>query len=180
MNRFLTVAFFSSLAVPVFAQTFTPTDGNSKVKFVIRNFGISTGGTFEGLQGTINFDSNNPATASFEVSVDVSTVDTDIEPRDNHLRRAEYFDAKTHPKIIFKSTRITKTNKEGYLYMFGIITIKGVAKEVKFPFKATLKDGGLLFEGEFKLNRRDFGVGRRSLSLSDELNVELSIFAKKS
>lgn len=180
MKRFLTVALFSSLSVPFFAQTYTPTDAKSKVKFVIRNFGISTAGTFEGLQGTVNFDPGNPATASFEVSIDAGTVDTDIEARDNHLRRAEYFDVKTYPKIIFKSTRITKTNKEGYLYMFGTITIKGVTKEVKFPFKATPKDEGLLFEGEFKLNRRDFGVGRRSLSLSDELNVELSVFAKKS
>ena len=178
MKRLLIVALFCSLSVPFFAQTYTPTDGNSKVKFVIRNFGINTGGTFEGLQGTINFDPNNPTTGSFEVSVDASTVDTDIEARDNHLRRAEYFDVKTFPKIIFKSTRITKTNKENYLYMFGTITIKGVAKELKFPFKATPKDGGFLFEGEFNLNRRDFGVGGRSLSLSDELNVELSIFAK--
>lgn len=179
MKRFPIVALFCFLSIPFFAQTFTPTDRNSKVKFVIRNFGINTGGTFEGLQGTINFDPNSPTTASFEVNVDASTVDTDIEARDNHLRRSEYFDVKTYPKIIFKSTRVTKTNKEGYLYMFGTITIKGVAKELKFPFKATPKDGGFLFEGEFNLNRRDFGVGGRSLSLSDELNVELSVFAKK-
>ena len=180
MKRFLTVALFSSLSIPFFAQSYTATDANSKVKFVIRNFGINTGGTFEGLQGAINFDPNSPLTASFDVTVDASTVDTDIEARDNHLRRAEYFDVKTYPKIHFKSTRITKTNKEGYLYMFGTVTIKGVAKEVKFPFKATPKDGGFLFEGEFNLNRRDFGVGGRSLSLSDELNVDLSVFAKKS
>jgi len=38
----------------------------------------------------------------------------------------------------------------------------------------------ILFEGEFKLNRLDFGVGGKSFSMSDELNVELSILAKKS
>ena len=63
--------------------------------------------------------------------------------------------------------------------MFGNITIKGVTKEIKFPFTFTAKDGGYLFEGEFKINRRDFGVGGKSFSISDELSVELSVFAKK-
>jgi polyisoprenoid-binding protein YceI len=64
--------------------------------------------------------------------------------------------------------------------MFGVITIKNISKEISFPFKQTSKDGGILFDGEFKLNRLDFGVGGKSFSMSDELNVELSIFAKKS
>ena len=72
------------------------------------------------------------------------------------------------------------TNKEGYLYMFGVITIKNISKEISFPFKQTSKDGGILLEGEFKLNRKDFGVGGNSFSMSDEVNLELSVFAKKS
>src|SRR5688500_13789016 len=178
MKRFSIVALFCFLSVPFFAQTYTPNDGKSKVKFVIRNFGINTAGTFEGLQGTINFDPGNPTMSSFEVSVDASTVDTDIEARDNHLRRAEYFDVKAFPKIIFKSTRITKTNKENYLYIFVTITIKAVVKDMKFLFKATPMVGFFIYEREFNLNFMDYGVGVRRLSLSDELNVELSVFAK--
>ena len=166
--------------VTAFGQNYTPTDAGSKVRFVIKNFGINTGGTFEGLTGTIIFDHANLANASFNVSVDAKTVDTDVEARDNHLRKEEYFDVEKYPKLSFRSTKITTTNKEGYLYMFGIITIKNTSKEISFPFKQTIKDDGILFEGEFKLNRLDFGVGGKSFSMSDELNVELSIFAKKS
>jgi len=166
--------------VTAFGQNYTPTDAGSKVRFVIKNFGINTGGTFEGLTGTIIFDPANLANASFNVSVDAKTVDTDVEARDNHLRKEEYFDVEKYPKLSFRSTKITTTNKEGYLYMFGIITIKNTSKEISFPFKQTIKDDGILFEGEFKLNRLDFGVGGKSFSMSDELNVELSIFAKKS
>jgi len=162
-----------------FGQTYTPADAGSKVHFVIKNFGINTGGSFDGLAGSITFDPANLGGASFNVSVDAKSVDTDIEARDNHLRRAEYFDVEKYPKLSFRSTKITTTNKEGYLYMFGVITIKNISKEISFPFKQTSKDGGILFEGEFKLNRRDFGVGGKSFSMSDELNVELSIFAKK-
>ena len=175
---FTTIAIFC--VVTAFGQNYTPTDAGSKVRFVIKNFGINTGGTFEGLAGSVVFDPANLAGASFNVSVDAKTVDTDMEARDNHLRKEEYFDVEKYPKLSFRSTKITTTNKEGYLFMFGVITIKNISKEISFPFKQTSKDGGILFEGEFKLNRRDFGVGGKSFSMSDELNVELSIFAKKS
>ena len=175
---FTAIALFC--VVTAFGQNYTPTDAGSKVRFVIKNFGINTGGTFEGLAGSVVFDPANLAGASFNVSVDAKTVDTDMEARDNHLRKEEYFDVEKYPKLSFRSTKITTTNKEGYLFMFGVITIKNISKEISFPFKQTSKDGGILFEGEFKLNRRDFGVGGKSFSMSDELNVELSIFAKKS
>ena len=160
------------------AQTYSPVNNGSRVHFVINNFGIATGGNFSGLSGSIKFDPNNFAASDFDVSVDANTVDTDIESRDNHLRKAEYLDVKTYPRLLFKSTKVTKTNKDGYFYMFGTFTIKGVTKEIKFPFTATAKDGGYLFEGSFKLNRRDFGVGGKSISLSDDLTVSLSVFAK--
>lgn len=166
------------ISLAAISQNLTPTDNGSKVKFVINNFGIATGGTFEGLGGSITFDPNDLGSARFSVTVDAKTVDTDIEARDNHLRKAEYFDVAKYPTLTFTSTKVTKTNSSNYLYMFGNITIKGVTKQVKFPFKATQKDGGYLFEGSFELNRRDFGVGGSSLSLSDDLKVNLSIFAK--
>ena len=175
---FTAIALFC--IVTAFGQNYTPTDAGSKVRFVIKNFGINTGGTFEGLAGTIVFDPANLAGASFNVSLDAKSVNTDMEARDNHLRKEEYFDVEKYPKLSFRSTKITTTNKEGYLFMFGVITIKNISKEISFPFKQTSKDGGILFEGEFKLNRLDFGVGGKSFSMSDELNVELSIFAKKS
>jgi polyisoprenoid-binding protein YceI len=161
-----------------FSQAYTPSDNGSRVHFVIKNFGIGTGGDFKGLAGTIKYDPNNPTAAEFNVSVDASSVNTDIESRDRDLRKSEYFDVKNFPRLSFKSTKITKTNKQGYLYMFGDMTIKGVTKSIKFPFTATAKDGGYLFEGSFKLNRRDFGVGSSSISLADELTVSLSVFAR--
>ena len=177
-NVFTAIALFC--VVTAFGQNYTPTDAGSKVRFVIENFGINTGGTFEGLAGSVVFNPANLAGASFNVSVDAKSVDTDMEARDNHLRKEEYFDVEKYPKLSFRSTKITTTNKEGYLFMFGVITIKNISKEISFPFKQTSKDDGILFEGEFKLNRRDFGVGGKSFSMSDELNVELSIFGKKS
>jgi polyisoprenoid-binding protein YceI len=179
MKASILSALILLFSIQIFAQTsYSPKDDGSKVHFVIKNFGVNTGGDFNGLSGAIKFDPNNPATADFDVSVDVSTIDTDIESRDRDMKKEQYFDVKNYPKMTFKSTKVTKTNKADYLYMYGNITIKGVTKEIKFPFKATAKDGGYLFEGNFKLNRRDFGVGGSSMSLSDELTVSLAVLAK--
>jgi len=180
MHKKILIALFLLNSFVVFGQSYTPTDAGSKVKFIIKNFGINTGGTFEGLSGTITFDPAQIANASFNVSVDAKTVDTDMEGRDNHLRKAEFFDVENYPKLSFRSTKIATTNKPDYLYMYGVLTIKNVSKEISFPFTQKTQGDGILFEGEFKLNRRDFGVGGKSFSMADELTVELSIFAKKS
>jgi polyisoprenoid-binding protein YceI len=162
------------------AQTvYTPVDAGSKVHFVIKNFGIRIGGDFTGLQGTIKFDPANLSAGSFAVTVDANTIDTDNKTRDGHLRKSEYLDVAKYKTIHFASTRITKSTTAGRYYMFGNLTIKGVTKPAEFGFSATPKDNGYLFEGEFEINRRDFGVGGSSMSMADKLKLSLSVFAKK-
>lgn len=155
-----------------------PIDGSSKVRFVIKNFGIKTNGNLTGLKGTIKFLPANLAASVFDVTVDAATIDTDNEGRDEHLRKEEYFHVATHKTIQFKSTKITLSSAAGRYYVFGNLTIKGVTKPVEFGFNAIPKDGGYFFTGEFKINRRDFGVGESSVTLSDNLTVSLSILAK--
>ena len=163
-----------------FAQlSLRPVDEGSKVHFVIKNFGIKTGGDFTGLNGSIKFAPANLAICSFDVSVDANSINTDNESRDGHLRKAEYFDVATYKTINFKSTKITLSSVAGRYYVFGELTVKGVTKPVEFGFGVTPKDGGYVFDGEFIINRRDFGVGGSSISMSDNLTVSLSVFAKK-
>jgi polyisoprenoid-binding protein YceI len=159
-------------------RVLSPIDGSSKVHFVIKNFGIKTGGDFKGLKGTIKFFPANLPACAFDVSVDAATIDTDNESRDEHLRKDEYFDVAKYKTIEFKSTKVTLSSTKGRYYVFGNLTIKGVTKPVEFGFGATPQDGGYVFDGEFKINRRDFGVGGSSVSMSDNLTVSLSVLAK--
>ena len=171
---------FSGCINGLMAQAmFTPVDEGSRVHFVIKNFGIKTGGDFTGLKGTIKFDPVNFGSSVFDVSVDANTIDTDNSSRDGHLRKSEYFDVAKFKTINFKSTRVVKSTVAGRFYVFGELTIKGVTKPVEFGFGATPKDGGFVFDGEFGINRRNFGVGGSSISMSDNLTVSLSVFAKK-
>jgi polyisoprenoid-binding protein YceI len=160
------------------AQNYTPVDSSSSVKFKVKNLGFNVGGSFSGLQGTITFDPNNHSACKFEVTIDAKTVNTRIDMRDNHLRNEDYFDVKNHPSIRMVSTRITPSTKSGTLYFFGNLTIKNTTKEISFPFSATQQNGGYVFNGEFKMNRRDFSVGGGS-TISDNLTVTLEVATRK-
>jgi polyisoprenoid-binding protein YceI len=177
MKTLLLISAFLFISGKGSTQTFHPTDAGSKVHFVIRNFGIKTGGDFTGLKGNIVFNPNELANSTFDVTADATTVDTDNNMRDNHLRKSDFFDVEKYPQIRFVSTRITTSTNAGRFYIFGNLTIKGVTKAVEFGFSATPSANGYLFKGEFTINRRDFGVGGNSFSLSDNVTVSLSVTA---
>jgi polyisoprenoid-binding protein YceI len=170
---FLTLLFGHSSA-----QIFLPVDEGSSVKFSIKNFGFSTSGRFTGVKGKIQFDANNTTAAGFSVTIDAGSVNTDNSTRDKHLRKEDYFDAAKYPLISFGSTNVTR-DAAGKFLITGNLTIKGVTKQISFPFTAVAQNNGYLFSGSFTINRRDFGVGGNSMVLADNLQVSLNVFAKK-
>jgi polyisoprenoid-binding protein YceI len=172
--------FFLLTTTIVMAQNYTPVDNGSKVHFVIKNFGINTGGDLSGLKGEIIFLPDNPSTSKFDVTVSASTIDTDNEMRDKNLVSDEYFDAGKFPVLTLTSTKIEKTNKtaQGYYYFTGNLTIKGITKTISFPFQAKKVNEDYLFTGNFEIDRTDFGVGEKNIVLSNKVSVTLSVTAK--
>lgn len=179
MKNFTTFLLLLLACIPALAQNLIPDAEKSEVKFTIKNFGINTGGDFKGLKGNIVFDAAKPAESSFDVSIEAATVNTDVTARDNHLRKSEYFDVANHPRITFKTDKVTASGKSGTYTAIGKLTIKGTTKDISFPFTATTTSDGITFTGSFEINRRDYGVGGNSLVLSDNVKVELTVYAKK-
>jgi polyisoprenoid-binding protein YceI len=161
------------------AQTLQPQADRSKIKFSIKNFGLKTNGNFAGLVGTIQFSFADPSTAKFLVSVDAATIETGIGSRDNHLKKADYFDVAHFPRISIQSTNVKPGAAKNQYVLTGQLTIKSRTLPITIPFQALQEKEGILFTGEFRLNRLDFGVGSSSVSLSDFVDVQLSIFAKQ-
>jgi len=168
-----------SLTQICYSQNFIPSDAGSKVHFVINNFGFKVGGDFTGLKGAIVFNPQSLSSSSFRVSVNSASINTGNSTRDGHLRKPEYFDVSKYPMISFVSNKITKSSIAGRYYVFGNLTIKGITKPVEFGFSGTPSPTGYVFSGEFEINRRDFGVGGSSMSMSDHLKVVLEVAANK-
>jgi len=169
------VALVWAMALQAAAQVH-PVEDKSTVKFEIKNFGVNTGGDFKGLQGTIAWDLTAPEKCVFDVSVDAATVNTDMDSRDNHLRKEEYFDVEKYPKIVFKSDKVTQSGNSFTVY--GKLSIKGTTKDISIPFTVTAKDGGYLFAGSFHINRKDYKIGGNSMVLGDNVTISLSVFAQ--
>lgn len=178
MQKILLVALFSWMSLGVISQTYTPVDKGSSINFTIKNLGIAVTGKFTGLTGTIQFNPTDLSVSSFSVSVNAETVNTDIKARDNHLKKEDYFHVERFPRISFISRKIELISA-GQYNISGILEIKGIKKEISFPFTTIPSVDGLVFKGGFRINRRDFKVGGKSLILSDNLTVNLSVFAQK-
>jgi polyisoprenoid-binding protein YceI len=166
------------MALPVRGQKLAPVDSASTIQFKIKNLGFNTTGTFSGITGTIQFDPNNLAGCHFDVQLPANTVNTGVDMRDDHLREEGYLHVKMYPQISFVSVKVTQSNRKGTLFVFGKLTLKGVTKDISFPFTAEAVPDGYLLSGTFKLNRRDYNVGGGS-TLGNELTVMLKVVAKK-
>ncbi|MES2330600.1 MAG: YceI family protein [Bacteroidota bacterium] len=164
----------------LYGQHYQLVENASSVKISVRNAGMEIEGKLTGLDGEIFFNQADLKSSSFSVSVDANTINTGIDVRDKNLRGDEYLDTKKFPRISFVSKQIIAGNKPNTYSVKGTITIKGISKDIMFPFTAVAKNDGLLFTGEFKVYRLDFKIGVGSLVISDNMIVSLSVFTKKS
>jgi polyisoprenoid-binding protein YceI len=173
---FLTV--MSCAAITLKAQNFVPVETGSTVKFVIGNLGFDVSGGLKGLAGVIVFDEKNLQAASFNVTVNSNTINTDNGTRDKHLKGPDYFNAEKFPLIKITSVKIARSVTPGYYVMFARLTIKDKTQDISFPFTAAAEVTGYRFKGKFKIKRRDFGVGGKN-TISNELTVNLDVLAKQ-
>jgi polyisoprenoid-binding protein YceI len=150
----------------------------SKITFQIKNLGINTGGGFGGLQANIQFDTANLPASTIEATVDVNSINTENETRDEHLRSDEYFDAAKFPKITMKSVSFKHKSGNNYTGQFNV-TMKNRIKVFEVPFTYITTSNVASFKGNFKLNRIDFGVGEKSLVLSNDVTVFIEVDTAK-
>jgi len=181
MKAILSLVFLVAGLCTVNSQQYKPVDEKSEIKFTVKNFGINTSGSLNGLKGAITFNTADLPSSSFNVSADINTVNTGMESRDSHLKKEEYFDAEKFPTISFVSKNITK-DQNGYIVTGGL-TIKGITKTISFPFTVQntvqSQDEGIIFIGSFSINRKDFDIGGSSAVLGNNVDVSLKVVAVK-
>ena len=143
-----------------------------KVKIGFDVVGDVDGGSISGFNGTILFNPTDLSRSSFDVSMDVTTIQTGDSKRDGHLQAEKYFNSEKYPKLTFKSKEIEKGEKEGTFLTTGDLTIKGITKEVIIPF--TFEDN--TFKGKYKIHRADFGLRKTKGDKEDVIiNIEVPV-----
>jgi len=176
---------------PIPAGDFKIDPAHSIIGFAVRHLEINwVEGRFKDFEGTVHYDDKDVTKSSVEFTAKVESVDTGIAPRDKHLRTADFFEVEKYPTLTFKSTRVERKGKDGYV-LHGDLTLKGVTKPVQLPFNVAgaVKDpwGNTRFgvQAETKINRRDFGISYGNalaaggFDVGNEVRITLQLEAVK-
>lgn len=128
---FLAVAF---ITIGSFAQTNWKIDSaHSSLNFDIAHSGISfVNGKFTDYTGEVTTYGEELDEATINFTVQIASINTNVEMRDNHLKSADFFDVETYPTMTFESTKILATGKPDLYLLHGKLTIKDVTKDVIF------------------------------------------------
>ena len=146
-------------------------------------------GRFTDFAGSFTLDGENPANSSAQLTVLLTSVDTQNDDRDNHLRSAEFFDVESFPEMTFISTGVEAKGND--FVVTGQLSVHGVTKSVpvKFELVGISQDPWgntrIGFEGEAEINRRDFGLewnvalDTGGVLVSENIKINLDVEAVK-
>ena len=178
----------ASVAIPGYlAGTWKADPVHSEIVFSVRHLMLSkVRGRFTGYDVTI-VTGGDPLDSSATATIDLASVDTGHEVRDNHLRSSDFFEVETYPTMSYRSTGISRTD-DGWL-VDGDLTLHGVTRHV--PLAVELNGfrpdpwGGQRagFSATARIDRRDFGIGPTipmdggGFALGDKVSIMIEIQA---
>ena len=150
-------------AQAAWATTYALDKDHTTVAFKIRHLFSKVEGTFNDFEGAFDYVPGHPEQWKAAATIQTASVNTRVEPRDKHLRSADFFDAEHYPTITFKSTEVTDATPTT-AKLHGLLSIHGVEKPVildlemhgegKDPW-GNVRSG---FTATTKVNRKDFGL----------------------
>lgn len=160
----LVLSFLIISAVSLSAATWNFDATHTSVGFEVSHMVISSvDGKFQKFDGSVVTEGNSWENATVNFTIQVNSIDTDNDDRDNHLKSADFFDAEKYPTITFKGKSMKKVDDNEY-ELVGDLTMRGVTKEVTLEVEhnGTITDpygntrAGFSIEGS--LNRFDYGL----------------------
>jgi polyisoprenoid-binding protein YceI len=148
--------------------------------------GTAAAGRFTSYDVTI-VTSEDPRGSSVAATIDLASIGTGSEPRDNHLRSADYFEVGKYPTMSYRFAGIRRTD-DGWV-IDGELTLHGVTRQVPLAvevngFGPDLRGGQRAgFSATAQISRRDFGIDISILidgggvAVGDKVSVSLEIEA---
>lgn len=143
-------------------------------------------GSIRITEATLASSGDDFSNASISIKGDMSTIDTDNDGRDEHLRSPDFFDVGKNPYMSFNSSVFKKVSDTKY-EVTGLLTLKGVSKQITLNVTATNNiqswDSKAIvgFKVTGEINRMDFGIAKDSpgAMLSEEAQIKANVIFVK-
>ena len=160
---------------------------HSSVLFRAKHMGVAYNyGRFNDFSGNIAVDKTDASKSTVEFQVKTESVDTGNAKRDQHLRSADFFNAKQFPVITFKSTKVAeKAGQENVLEVTGDFNLHGVKKSTTIDVEITGQKkspqvGEIIgFHTTFSIKRSEYGMNYGLESVNDDIQITVSVEAAK-
>lgn len=179
----LTCIALMVLITSVNAQTNWKVDNShSSITFSVSHFAISeVTGHFEAFNIDATTTNEQFEKPMFKVSIDATTINTNQQSRDNHLKSPDFFNVEKHPTITFNSSSFKQLENNKFETK-GNITINGITKAIVFTGKlnGVIKDDR---SGKYKaglkltttIERETFNLGNGMSPIGKEVEVTVNI-----
>jgi polyisoprenoid-binding protein YceI len=149
----------------------------STLEFNFSQAGAQNKGHFKRFSTTLDFAADNLPASRLEVTVEVATLDTGDQERDDTLRDTDLFAAKKFPQARFSAAQILKT-AAGYEAV-GKLTIRDATRDLRIPFtfRTASEQGGNVgyMSGKTTVKRLDYGVGQGDWKATDQVGNEVGV-----
>ncbi|MGI9329526.1 MAG: YceI family protein [Gammaproteobacteria bacterium] len=163
-----------SLSTQAQAELWAPVAADSTLSFTGEQQSAPFEGLFNKFSATFDLDPADPTTARIEAIIDMDSVDTLYDERDEALREAEWFDVERFPEGRFVSQRIQQADS-GYM-ADAFLTLRDTTQPIALQFTLqALPDGRLRFEGQTVVSRLAFGVGSGQWTNTDWVGDAVTI-----
>lgn len=145
------------------------------------------GGAFQGRfrdwQADITFSPDALDRSGVTVTVNLVSIETGDNDRDQTVTEAAWFDVDAHPEAVFETTAFRALDAEGRYEAVGDLTIKGVTREVVLPFTLSIDGDIATVEGGFTLDRTNWDLGTGDWSTEEivgfPVEIEVSLTAER-
>jgi polyisoprenoid-binding protein YceI len=137
---------------------------HSDVSFTVRHMMVSkVRGRFATFSGQI-VTGADPLESSVTATVDLNSIDTNNQQRDDHIRSADFFETEKYPAMTFRSTGVRAAGDDYVLD--GELDLHGVRRPIALNLEIggfgpdAMNPGGTRvgFSAHGEINRRDFGI----------------------
>ncbi len=147
---------------------------NSKLAFIASYDGVGFETVFERFDAAIRFDPADAENGRFDVSVDMTSINSRSADRDEGMQGAEWFATEAHPEATFV-TRSFRRTAENRFEAVGDLTIKGVTREIRLPFTWTSTGERAELQAETTLTRTDFQIGTGEWESDGTIGFEVKV-----